>query len=353
MNKIRILVVGCGNMGLSHARAYKKIDAFEIVGFVSNDPNKRPWLQEEFPGVSHYTDFYVAIQQTQPAAVSINTYPDTHAKFAIASMQAGADVFLEKPIAQTIEQAEDIFKVAKQTKRKILVGYILRHHPSWIKFIELARDLGRPLVMRMNLNQQSFGQEWEGHKNLLSSLSPLVDCGVHYVDIMCLMTQKKPTSVHTIGAKLSNEINENMYNYGQLQVSFEDGSIGWYEAGWGPMISEVAFFIKDVIGPKGSVSITKNARKDSSNIDSHTKTDGLLVHSSQLNENGQFLKQDVFIDMSNGPDHQSLCDLEQEYFLKAIRENLDLTSHLEDALNSLKIVLAADESIKTDKKVYF
>ena len=49
-----------------------------------------------------------------------------------------------------------------------------------------------------------------------------------------------------------------MYNYGHLQVTFDDGSVGWYEAGWGPMMSEVAFFVKDVIGPKGCVSIVKD-----------------------------------------------------------------------------------------------
>jgi hypothetical protein len=46
-----------------------------------------------------------------------------------------------------------------------------------------------------------------------------------------------------------------MYNYGHLQVIFADGSVGWYEAGWGPMMSETAFFVKDVITPHGCVSI--------------------------------------------------------------------------------------------------
>ena len=58
-----------------------------------------------------------------------------------------------------------------------------------------------------------------------------------------------------MGLRLSDEIADDMYNYGQLQVWFEDGSVGWYEAGWGPMMSETAFFVKDVVSPKGSVSI--------------------------------------------------------------------------------------------------
>ena len=59
--------------------------------------------------------------------------------------------------------------------------------------------------------------------------------------------------VHGIGAQLSRETK--VQNYGHLHVVFDDGSVGWYEAGWGPMMSEVAYFVKDVVGPKGCVSI--------------------------------------------------------------------------------------------------
>jgi len=56
--------------------------------------------------------------------------------------------------------------------------------------------------------------------------------------------------------------------------------------------------------------------------------------------------------MYDEPNHQELCDREQTYFLKTIRENIDLTDHLNDAINSLRIVLAADESVRTGKVVY-
>jgi len=141
-----------------------------------------------------------------------------------------------------------------------------------------------------------------------------------------------------------------MYNYGQLQVVFEDGSVGWYEAGWGPMMSETAFFVKDVIGPKGCVSIVES-KCDSADIDSHTKTNSLLKHDAQLNDDGKFVREDILIDTRDEPDHQDLCNREQEYFLKAIREDLDLSEHLDDAINSLRIVLAADESVRTGRVV--
>ena len=143
----------------------------------------------------------------------------------------------------------------------------------------------------MNLNQQSSGEQWIIHKNLMNSTIPIVDCGVHYVDIMCQMTKSKPVYVNAVGARLTEEIDKKMYNYGHLQVVFEDGSLGWYESGWGPMISETAFFIKDVIGPKGSVSIVEPKNDDdisSSNIDSHTKTNQLLIHYQDRSDDGKF-----------------------------------------------------------------
>ena len=350
--KIKVLVVGCGNMGASHARAYNKMDEFEIVGVVSRGPESRKKLSDKLGGIAQFDNFDTALEQAKPDAVSINTYPDTHAEYIKKSLKAGAHVFVEKPLAETVEESQEIAELAKKTGKKLVVGYILRHHPSWKKFVEIAHTLGKPLVMRMNLNQQSRGGMWHTHKSLMNSLPPIVDCGVHYVDMMCLMTESRPKRVQAIGARLSNEIKEDMYNYGQLQVVFEDGSVGWYEAGWGPMMSETACFVKDVVGPKGCVTIVSPENKtNSDNVDSHTKTNQLRVHSSELNENNEFVKQDEIINMAEEPGHQELCDLEQAYFLKAIKEDIDLSKHIEDAVNSLRIVLAADKSFRTGQTI--
>ena len=352
--KIKVLVVGCGHMGKSHAHAYQKIAGFEVVGLVSRGDGSREKLAAELGGqIPQFGDYETALKATRPDAVSINTYPDTHAKYGIMALEAGAHVFLEKPVAETVADAEKVVQLAKKMGKKLVVGYILHHHPAYAKFVEIGKTLGKPMVMRMNLNQQSFGPEWETHKNLMSSISPIVDCGVHYVDLMCQVTGAKPKRVHAIGARLTEEIAPGMYNYGQLQITFDDGSVGWYEAGWGPMMSKVAFFVKDMIGPKGCVSIVGAAKRtdDSADVDSHTKTNSLLVHRSGLDAQGQFLEPDQTIDMADEPGHQDLCDREQAFFLKAIREDMDLTLHLRSAVDSLRIVLAADESFRTGKIV--
>ena len=351
---VRVLCIGAGHMGASHAKAYRDLDGFEVAGIVTRSEKSGAALRDEL-GVTCplFTDFEEALASVKPAAVSISSYPDTHAAFACAAMRAGADVFVEKPLAETVEQAEEVVAVAKETGRKVVVGYILRHHPSWQRFIEVAQDLGKPLVMRMNLNQQSVGAAWETHKALMSSISPVVDCGVHYVDVMCQMTRSRPVRVSGIGARLSDELPEGKINYGQLQVTFEDGSVGWYEAGWGPMMSETAFFVKDVVGPKGSASIVARSAGSegaSSDVNAHTQTEEIRVHHSET-KNGAFVKQDDWLSMADEPDHDELCLREQKYFLGAIREDLDLTDHLADAVNSMRIVAAADESFRTGETI--
>ena len=350
---VKVLVVGCGNMGRSHAKAYHSMDGFEIVGLVSRGEKSRQEvidiLGQDYPQFSDYSE---ALEQTNPDAVSINTYPDTHAEYTKMAFAAGAHVFLEKPIAETVEEAQEIVELAKKSNLKLVIGYILRVHPSWMKFIEVAQDLGKPLVMRMNLNQQSSGKNWETHKCLMNSMSPIVDCGVHYVDVMCQMTRSRPVRVSAIGARLSEELNPGMYNYGQLQVTFDDGSVGWYEAGWGPMISEIAFFVKDVVGPKGSVSIAgMKEGEETDDVDAHSKAESIKLHHAALDDNGEFSKPDEIIDCADEPDHDGLCYREQEVFLNAIVNNVDLSDHMDDAVNSLRIVLAADEAFKTGKTV--
>jgi predicted dehydrogenase len=351
---LRVLVVGCGNMGASHAMAYQIIDGFQICGIVSTGKSKTVLNEKLGGGYDLYSAIDEALVKTKPDAVCISTYPDTHEEFALKALARGCHVFIEKPVADSVEGAQRVVQAAIKANKKLVVGYILRHHPSWERFIELSRELGKPLVMRMNLNQQSHGNMWDVHRNLMKSLSPIVDCGVHYIDVMCQMTRSKPVQVSAIGARMTEEIPAGNYNYGQLQIRFEDGSVGWYEAGWGPMMSETAFFVKDVIGPKGCVSIVaKDAGSSgkSDSVESHSKTESLRFHRADLDKNNHFLHEDTWINLKDEPDHQELCTREQRYFLKAIQEDIDLSDHLQDAVNSLRIAFACDESVRTGSTV--
>lgn len=352
---LTVIVIGLGQMGHSHALAYHHSPGFQIVGLVDR---RRPGktFPEALKGYTLLASFEEALA-LKPDVVSINTHTATHADYAVAAMESGAHVFVEKPLAATVSDAERVVNTAQRTNRKLVIGYILRHHPSWIEFIQQARQLGPPFVMRMNLNQRSSGDAWAIHRRILEDVkNPVIDCGVHYVDVMLQITDSKPVQVRGMGLRLSDDLlsDSGQVNYGHLQILFADGSVGWYEAGWGPMMSETAYFVKDIMGPRGSVSIVmdegkKAADEDgcgSADINSHTRTSNIRVSTVV---DGQ--AQNKILSMKGEPDHYELCAHEQQFLLDAIRENWDLSKHMQDAVKSLGIVLAADRSMRENRAI--
>jgi predicted dehydrogenase len=333
---IRVLVVGLGQMGQSHALAYAMNPAFEVVGLVNRSDVALPDALAHLPIEQ---DFDLALTRLQPNMVAIATYSDSHAELAIKAMQAGAHVFVEKPLATHAADCERVAQVAADTGRKLMVGHILRHHPTWQALIAEARALQGPYVFRLNLNQRSTGPAWEIHKALMQSTPPIVDCGVHYVDVMCQITDAAPVEVRGMGLRLSDEIAPQMYNYGHFQVLFEDGSCGWYEAGWGPMMSETAHFVKDVVSPGGAVSLRAPQGVGSADVEGHTAADQLIIAPTGQGE--------TLRDFLDSPGHQGLCDRQAAAMARAITDDEDLSRHVADAVRSVAICLAADESVRS------
>src|SRR6187402_1614445 len=112
--KLSVLVVGCGNMGASHATAYHLTDNVEICGLVSPGKSKEV-LNAKLGGKYALFDSYeTALKQTNPDAVCISTYPDTHEAYAIMALEKGCHVFIEKPLADTVAGAERVVEAAKK-----------------------------------------------------------------------------------------------------------------------------------------------------------------------------------------------------------------------------------------------
>ena len=348
-NEIKVLNVGAGFMGTLHAKAYQQMDGVRNVGIVTRNYDSSENLANALGGdVPRFTDFEKALQATSPDAVAISTYTDSHFHYVSEALNRGLHVFVEKPLAETIEESQRLFDLANRVNRKLYVGYILMTHPSWNRFIEIAHELGKPLAMRMNLNQQAKGDFYDTLYNIMQVQSPIVDCGVHYVDIMYQMAQCRPVRVHAIGCRNWDLVPEHISNYGQLQVEFEDGSVGWYEAGWGPMMSETAYFIKDVVGPQGAASICPEKGR-SDDKDHHVEANTIIRHHAEQKDK-QFLREDEVIKIEE-PNHDGLALLEQQAFIDCIRSDSDMSSHQDRVITSLRIVFAADESQKTRQVV--
>ena len=122
----RVLVVGLGNMGMSHALAYTRIPGFEVVGRLRAADRPAARCRQRSPSAKKFDNFEKALAELKPDVVSINTLPDTHADFAIKAMEAGAHVFVEKPLADNVANAEKVVATAQRTQAQ--AGR--RLHPS-------------------------------------------------------------------------------------------------------------------------------------------------------------------------------------------------------------------------------
>lgn len=124
---MKVLIVGLGQMGQSHALAHHGFSDSEIVGLVSRTKRPLPEALQPYP----WFNSMEAGLALGPDLVVIATYSDSHAELAIQAIEAGAHVFVEKPLATTVADAQRVVDAAERHKRKLVVGYILRHHPSW------------------------------------------------------------------------------------------------------------------------------------------------------------------------------------------------------------------------------
>src|SRR5438874_12027625 len=103
----RVLAVGLGNMGMSHALAYSRIPDVEVVGVCRRHIDKVK-LPEALAKAKPFSSYDQALKEQAPDIVSISTLPDSHADYAIKAMEAGAHIFVEKPLAETVDSAQRV-----------------------------------------------------------------------------------------------------------------------------------------------------------------------------------------------------------------------------------------------------
>jgi predicted dehydrogenase len=314
---IRVLIVGVGRMGYAHANAASKLPDVEICGLVARDFQKWQNVVSSFPDALLYNDFKAALAYEKPDAVIISSYTDTHALYAAMAMEAGAHVFVEKPLGLTKREAGYTIAKARQTDKKLVVGYILRHHAMWQKFIELSKALSPPLNLKITSNQYSTGDDWDQHKNILNAgLSPIVDCGIHYIDVMNQICDGEVVDIVSIGYKTEEDIMTP--NITAVKFTYSDNSQFIFESGFDPSIDPNLKAIREITGSNGQVSITQDEK---------------ILH----NGIERTFADDIY---------EISLDEQQKYFFNAIKNDINLEEHWIDVALSQAIALIAEEEMK-------
>lgn len=332
MSVYNIALIGCGYMGQSHLLDIASKENACIYAVCDKDRERADNAAQQYNTSKVYYDAKELIEDPLVDIVIIATYPSSHLALLKMCLANGKHVLCEKPITDNLTDGEEFVKVVKENPQcKVLVGHILRHNDTYIKVKELIDEglVGKPLIMRMVQNHNTL-HDWEKYRTLIEETSPIVDCGVHYVDVMRWFTGAEVVSVDGVGAVTEPMLSEGKYNYGMLNATLSDGSVGFYEAGWSNSIATDSF--KEFVGPKGRIQITYQKERP------NHREDGNLV--------SIYKYYDGTTEYINIPFNVKPTGLQLDHLIAMIETNVPANPTIEDVFRSFAIVCEADRIIR-------
>ncbi|MDD3042730.1 MAG: UDP-N-acetylglucosamine 3-dehydrogenase [Methanosarcinaceae archaeon] len=187
---IRVGVVGTGAMGKNHVRIYSEMDGVELAGISDVDRERVEAMAAEY-GTKPFTD-YKQMFSGGLDAVSIVVPTKLHKQVVLDALEAGLHVLVEKPIADTLENAELMIEAAKKAGKVLMVGHIERFNPAVIKLKEII-DEGH-LGKIVSISTRRVGP----YNPRIRDVGVILDIGVHDIDIISYLYGRKVNSVYAI-----------------------------------------------------------------------------------------------------------------------------------------------------------
>lgn len=256
MERIRIGIVGLGNIAqTAHLPTLTKLQDAEVVAVCDLDKSRAQFIAEKFGIPRHYGSFEeMLISEPEMTAVHICTPTKTHHAMAIAALEAGKDVLVEKPLARTMKEAEEINETAKRHRRKLMVGMNNRFRPDAMilkTFIE-ERSIGKVFYSKAGwFRKLPADGAWLTRKEQ-SGGGVLLDLGMVMFDLAFWMMGypevKEVTATHY--AHRTKDVEDSSIVY----IKMKNGSTLTVESSWS-FESNADFFYCDCFGTEGSGSL--------------------------------------------------------------------------------------------------
>lgn len=184
-DRLRIGVLGGGHLGRIHIQQLAQLDAWELVGFHDPHPEKRAALSEEF-GVMVYETAEDLLGQVD--AVDIVTPTIAHAELAMDALNRGLHVFIEKPVTQTMDEAEALMALAQRTGLKVQVGHVERFNPAFQASLPFFTD---PMFIESHRLAQ-FNPRG-------TDVSVVLDLMIHDIDLVLHVVKSPVVEIHASG----------------------------------------------------------------------------------------------------------------------------------------------------------
>ena len=253
MKEQKIAVIGCGVWGRNIVRNFYNLAVLKIVCDIDEENLKK--VTEQYPGVEVTRDYNDIINNPEITAVAVVTPSHTHYKMVHAMLDAGKNVYVEKPISTVAQEAKDLTEVADSKGLVLMVGHLLLYHPAVNRLKMLIEEgaLGDIVYAQSDRLNVNF---FKNDRSVMWDLAP------HDVSMMSYVTGKDPVRViSAVGC--SSEQNDIM-DITHLTIEFEGGMVGQISDSW--------------ITPRKHVQLLVRGTKATAILDDTVQDDKLVIY---------------------------------------------------------------------------
>lgn len=333
MAQVRLGMIGAGFMGAVHARIGAELPGVEIVAVADIDQDRARSVAASYGG-QVYQDYQHMLARESLDAVIITTPETAHRHPVIAAAEAGCHVFIEKPLAATLEDADAIIRACQEANVHLMTGYILRFEACYARIHQAVTqgEIGTFLsaYARRNATIQE-GRRLGGRTSVINYLA------VHDIDQILWYRpdhQVRKVFAKAIQGRLMEEVG--VPDFSWLMLEFDDGALGVVECGWALTegwggFSDVKL---NVTGTRGVLSLDFNPM----NLTQVTAENGWTFPETR--------HWPVVNDRLAGA-----ALLEIEHFIDCVGHNRHPLVDGQAGRRSLEVALAAEQSIAEGREV--
>jgi predicted dehydrogenase len=203
--KTRIIVIGVGYLGRFHAQKYAAMEDVDLVGVVDTDLKQAQAVADEC-GTTAYADYEELFDLVDAVSIVVPTI--YHHKIAVACLSHGLDIMLEKPMTTTLEEADDLVRLAEDKKLVLQVGHLERFNPAVLAMQPLLKT---PLFIEAH--------RLSVFKNRGTDVDVVLDLMIHDIDIILSIIDSPIKDIHTVGAPVITRLTD----IANARIVFENG----------------------------------------------------------------------------------------------------------------------------------
>lgn len=315
-------LVGAGHLGKIHLRLLNQSEKYELVGFYDSDAENGKKLEQEF-GYKYYNDLDQLLSEIQ--VLDIVTPTLFHYEYAKKAIEKGIHFFIEKPVTQTLEQAEELIRLCEKKNIKVQVGHVERYNPA---YIATKNYLSNPQFIEIH-RLAEFNPRG-------TDVSVVLDLMIHDLDILLSIVKSPVKHLHASGVSVVSKTPD----ITNARIEFENGCVANLTTSRISMkaMRKSRFFQKDAyisidfLEKKAEVIRMQAAPETPSDFD-------------MIIENAEGEKNQIVFEYPNIQPNNAILD-ELESFAQAIEENTPIEVSLNDGTEALKVALKIMELIK-------